>query len=198
MIYTDMQLDVSIPAPPPANNQQAIENIGEATFDGVELDASFYSTDSWRLSGNVGWLDAEYEEFTADIYGLGVITDNTDLPLRRAPEWTFSIESVLERNIGPGIASWRVGYNWRDDYSGTLWDHPGTHVDSFGLLDMAIAYEVDSWRFSLFGRNLTDEDEYSHTFVVAPTVEGGSFWKFAVPRPGTEWGIEAVYRFGDF
>jgi iron complex outermembrane receptor protein len=198
MIYTDMQLDVSIPAPPPANNQQAIENIGEATFDGVELDASFYATDSWRLSGNVGWLDAEYEEFTADIYGLGVITDNTDLPLRRAPEWTFSIESVLERNIGPGIASWRVGYNWRDDYSGTLWDHPGTHVDSFGLLDMAIAYEVDSWRFSLFGRNLTDEDEYSHTFVVAPTVEGGSFWKFAVPRPGTEWGIEAVYRFGDF
>jgi len=198
MVYKDMQLDVSIPAPPPANNQQAIENIGEATFDGIELDALFRVTDMWRLSGNLGWLDAEYDEFTADIYGLGVITDNTDLPLRRAPEWTFSIESLLEMDIGPGVASWRVGYNWRDDYAGTLWDHPGTHVDAFGLLDMSVDYEVGSWRFSVFGRNLTDEDEYSHTFVVAPTVEGGSLWKFAVPRPGTEWGVEATYRFGDF
>jgi len=198
MIYTDMQLDVSIPAPPPLNNQQAIENVGEAVFDGVELEALFQVTDMWRLSGNVGWLDAEYEEFTADVYGLGVVTDNTNFPLRRAPEWTYSIDSTLEKQIGDGTASWRVSYNWRDDYSGTLWDHRGTHIDAFGLLDMALGYDTENWRFSVFGRNLTDEDEFTHTFVVAPTVEGGSLWKFAVPRPGPEWGVEVTYRFGNY
>ncbi|MBW2942438.1 TonB-dependent receptor [Zhongshania aquimaris] len=202
MIYEDMQTEVSLPAPSiPEGQEQAIRNIGEAEFNGVELEFDLLLTDWWRFSGNVGYLDAKYTDFVADIYGDGIVADESGLKLRRAPEITYSVQNVLDWSVSGGLLSWRVSYSWRDDYEATLTNHPGTQIEAFGLLDSSLTYERDEWRVSLFGRNLTDDDSFSHDYVVAPNrpqpgvQNQGSFWKFATVRSPREFGLEVTYSF---
>lgn len=202
MIYEDMQTEVSLPAPNVATgNELAIRNIGEAEFDGAELEFDLLLTDWWRFSGNIGLLDAKYTEFVADIYGDGIVADESDLNIRRAPELTYSVQNILDWSVAGGLVSWRVSYSWRDDYESTLTNHPGTQIESFGLVDSSLTFERDQWRVSLFGRNLNDDDSYSHDYVVTPNrpQQGvnnpGSLWKFATVRSPRELGLEVAYSF---
>ncbi|MFA7555756.1 MAG: TonB-dependent receptor [Spongiibacteraceae bacterium] len=202
MIYEDMQIEVSLPASNVATAQElAIRNVGEAEFNGVELEFNVLLADWWRVSGNAGWLDAEYTEFNADIYGDGIIADESDLELRRAPEFTYSIQNVFDWNVGAGQLVWRTGYSWRDDYQATLTNHAGAQVEAFALVDSSVSYEMDSWRVALFGRNLTDEDSYTHDYVVSPvrptagSPNNGALWKYGNARSPREWGVEVMYTF---
>src|SRR5690606_12250045 len=78
MIYEDMQVEWSLPAPNVAtDNELSIRNVGEAEIDGVDLELEAMITDNWRVSGNAGWLDTDYKKFTADIYGDGIVADET-------------------------------------------------------------------------------------------------------------------------
>lgn len=202
MIYDDMQVEVSLPAPNVATgNELSIRNVGEAEFNGLELELDYMVTDIWRISGNAGYLDAKYKEFTADIYGDGIIADESGLDLRRAPKLTGAVQSTLDFTVGEGLLTWRVGYSWKDDYESTLTNHPGTTIESHGLLDSSVSYAIGAWQFAVFGRNLTDEDAYTHDYVVSPgrpTAESdnnGSLWKFSLPRAPREIGAEVMYRF---
>ncbi|MCK9563751.1 MAG: TonB-dependent receptor [Bacteroidales bacterium] len=202
MIYEDMQVEVTLPAPNVATgNELSIRNVGEAEFNGVELELELLLTDNWRVSGNAGWLDAEYKKFSADIYGDGIVADETGLDLRRAPKYTASVSSTLDMAVGQGMLTWRVGYSWRDDYEATLTNHPGTTIKAHGLLDSSLSYDLGQWQFALFGRNLTDEDAYTHDYVVSPlrptagSPNNGTLWKFALPRAPREIGAEVLYRF---
>ena len=38
------------------------------------------------------------------------------------------------------------------------------------LLDASVNFEMNNWRFALFGRNLSDEDGYTHGYDVAGLV----------------------------
>ncbi|GAB3114267.1 TonB-dependent receptor [Aestuariicella hydrocarbonica] len=202
MVYEDMQIEVSLPAPNVATgNEIAIRNVGEAEFSGVELEFDVLLSEWWRVSGNAGWLDAKYSNFNADIYGDGIVADESNLEIRRAPELTYSLQNVFDWSVGDGLMSWRTSYSWRDGYASTLTNHPGTEIESFGLLDTSLTYELDQWRISLFGRNLTDEDSYTHDYAVSPnrptagTENPGSLWKFATVRSPREWGLEVTYTF---
>jgi iron complex outermembrane receptor protein len=202
MVYDDMQIEVSLPAPNVGTgNELAIKNVGKAEFNGLEFEFDLLIQDWWRLSGNAGWLDAEYKDFVADIYGDGIIADESGLELRRAPELTYSLSNTFEWAVQDGMLTWRTGYNWRDDYQATLTNHGGTQIESFGLLETSVSYEVDEWRVSLFGRNLTNEDSYTHDYVVSPlrpapgADTSGSFWKFATVRAPREFGVELLYSF---
>lgn len=197
MIYDDMQIETSIPGGP-SGQQQAVANVGKAEINGAELDVVALLTDQWTLSGNLGVLDADYKEFFTDLYSTRTPADYTHLHLRRAPKLTYAIASTYRVSVPTGNVALRVSYDWRDDYEGTLNNHPGTQVKSFGLLNASIVYDHGSnWSVSAYGNNLTNEDSFTHTFVVAPTPQGGSFWKFANPRAPRTYGMEVVYRFGE-
>jgi len=196
MIYDDMQIETSLPAAGGNGQQQGFDNVGEATIDGAELDMIAQVTDNWTLSGNLGLLDAKYDSFFTDLYSEGISRDFSNLKLRRAPDVSYSVSSNYERDIGPGTANLRVSYNWRDDYEGTLNNHPGTAIDAFGLLDASLSYQYHDWSVALFGSNLTDEAAYSHTFAVVPNAQGGTFWKFATPRVPRTYGVQLTYEFG--
>jgi iron complex outermembrane receptor protein len=196
MIYDDMQIETSLPAAGGNGQQQGFDNVGEATIEGIEVDLLAQLTDNWTLSGNLGLLDAEYDSFFTDLYAEGTPRDFSDLELRRAPEVSYSLSSNYEQDIGAGTVNFRVSYNWRDDYEGTLNNHPGTQVESFGVLDASIGYRFNDWSVAAYGSNLTDEDAYSHTYAVVPNALGGTFWKFATPRVPRTYGVQLTYEFG--
>jgi iron complex outermembrane receptor protein len=197
MIYDDMQIETSLPSNNPDNpQQQGFDNVGKATIDGLELDFVARATDNWTLSGSLGLLDAKYDEFFTDLYNTGTPEDFTHLELRRAPDVTYSIASNYGREVGPGDVNFRVSYNWRADYEGTLDNHSGTDIDAFGVLDASLSYQWQGWTAAIFGNNLTDEDAYSHTFAVVPNSLGGTLWKFATPRAPRTYGVQVTYEFG--
>jgi iron complex outermembrane receptor protein len=196
MIYDDMQIETSLPAVGGNGQQQGFDNVGKASIDGAELEVLTQITNRWTLTGNLGLLDAKYDSFFTDLYAEGTPRDFSNLKLRRAPKVSYSVSSNYEYDIGRGTASFRVGYNWRSDYEGTLNNQSGTGIDAFGILDASLGYEYNNWSFALFGNNLTDEDAYSHTYAVVPNALGGSLWKFATPRVPRTYGVQLTYEFG--
>jgi len=214
MDYEDMQIELAVPSLDEAGNvvgtgtQLAIENAGKAQFEGVELEFEWQATDWWRLSGNVGYLDAKYEDLFVNIWGdqdaTGALLppqDETSLDLRRAPKWNYGITSVMNWGMGEGELSGRVSYNWTDDYEATITNYYGSAIKSYGILDASISYELNSWTLSLFGRNLTDEDTWTHSYVVNPIrptatdPAPGTLWRFAQRRPPREFGVELLWKF---
>lgn len=200
MEYDDMQQEVNIPLPGPgAGQQDAVLNVGASTIQGIELEMTAILNDYFSVDFNGGYLDAQYDEFEGRIFGDGSLTDdNSDLPMRRAPEWTYTAALNYMQDFDEGTLTGRLSYNWRDDYAGTVTDFPGTHVDAYGVLDASVSYQFGNWRVGVFGRNLTDEDQYSHTFVAAPNSDGSSLFTFVTPRPPRTFGAELVYTFGDY
>jgi iron complex outermembrane receptor protein len=198
MIYNDMQIESNIPCESCSTGQQtAVLNVGKATIDGVELEFTGNPIENWTLTGSVGLLDAVYDEFFTDLLGTGTPADYSYLPLRRAPETTWALQSNYEIQMPVGDLSWFIGYNWTSDYAATIDDHPGTHVDSFGILNSSLTYQYsDALEFSLYGNNLTDEGAFTHVYAVGGTAEGGSLWKFANPRVPMTYGLKVIYRFG--
>lgn len=197
MIYDDMQIETSLPSNNPANpQQQGFDNVGKARIDGLELEVLAQVTDHWTLNGNLGLLDARYESFFTDLFAEGAPRDFSDLKLRRAPKVSYSVASNYQLAVGAGTANFRVAYDWRSDYEGTLDNHSGTGIDAFGLLDASLTYQIGNWSAAVFGNNLTDEDAYSHTYAVVPNALGGTFWKFATPRVPRTYGVQLSYEFG--
>ena len=197
MIYDDMQIESNIPCPAcgTGGQQTAVLNVGKAAIDGAELELLGRVTDQWTLSGTVGLLDARYDKFFTDLLGVGTPSDFSNLPLRRAPDVTYSAQSIYDFTLPVGDLSFFVGYNWTADYAGTINDQPGTHIDSFAILNSSLTYKYDSWTATVFGNNLTDEGAFTHTYAVGPTPQGGSLWKFANPRVPRTYGMKITYRF---
>ena len=54
------------------------------------------------------------------------------------------------------------------------------------IVDMSVNYRVDTLTFSLFGRNLTDEDGYTHGYDVQP------LWSYAGTREPRVVGFEVM------
>ncbi len=206
MDYEDMQVELAIPATIAPFTQNFVVNAGQASIQGLELDFNWLINDWWRLSGNVGTLDSEYDELFVNLYGISPSTglpystrDESGLELRRSPELSYGLASTMNWEVGGGSLTWRLSYSWTDEYEATTTNYPGSGVEETGMVDSSLSFALEQWQFSLFGRNLTDDDSWTHNYVVNGTrldVEGDSaLWRFAQRRPPREIGMEVLYKF---
>jgi len=199
MSYDDMQIEVNVPREGGSLNQDAVLNAGEATVQGAEIEMTALLGEYFSVDFNLGYLDAEYDSFTGKVFSdQDFGADNSNLEMRRVPEWNYTVALNYQQDVGNGNLVGRLSYNWRDDYWGSVSNFPGTLIESFGLLDASLSYRIQNWQFAVFGRNLTDEDAYQHSFVVAPGTDGTSVISFANPRPPRHYGLEVTYIFGDY
>lgn len=144
-----------------------VSNAGQATTQGVELEAIAQLTDSLSLSLNYGYLDSEYDEFIE----LGQdLKDVKDFPY--APENTASVSlDWAIGNWGWGDLDLHADWNYNDDY--VPYTNPSQNatskVDSYELINASLTLsEVEvgsdmSMRFSLWGKNLADEEYRQNT-----------------------------------
>ncbi|MCG8443991.1 MAG: TonB-dependent receptor, partial [Caulobacterales bacterium] len=86
--YTDMQ--VSVPGPSGTFVDSVIENAGQATLWGVEVQADLHITDDLEIYANAGYASTEFDEYI----GAGADGSPTDLSgnkFPQAPNWTGAI-----------------------------------------------------------------------------------------------------------
>jgi iron complex outermembrane receptor protein len=220
--YEDKQEDIVKPGEDGQATLTVVQNASSATMEGLEMDFTWVLTEGLSLRGNIGLLDASYDDFlTSSATGT---VDLSGVSLRRAPDMTAGLGMVFERQMAEGhwfVAT--VNYTWKDDYyisasadggdktipaalGGAGYVDNPSKVDAFGLLDASINWETENFTISLFGKNLTDET-YLMSFLdvggnnvatsatdSTPVYAPGS-WSFGTPNRPRYFGAEIQIKF---
>jgi iron complex outermembrane receptor protein len=169
-----------------------VNNAGQATTQGIELEAVAQLTDNLSLSLNYGYLDAEYDEFIE----LGVdVKDDKDFPY--APENTASVSvDWAIGNWGWGDLDLHADWNYNDDY--VPYTNPSqnatSQIDSYELINANLTLsEVQvgsdmTMQFSLWGKNLADEEYRQNTIPFG-------FWTISYFGEPRTYGFDARLMF---
>jgi iron complex outermembrane receptor protein len=198
--YQDKQEQVIAPNPATGGltSITIISNASAVKGMGAEFELQAVVSEELTISASGGYNDIEYDSFSADIdrdfnATSVVITDNSDLKLVRAPEFTLSLRGDYVRPIGAGELRANASYRYVDEYFLDIRNDPRGRVKPFGTLDANIGYGVDvlGGRASatLFGRNLTDETRLNSFFQIATVSALGG-----VNRPRV-FGVELRYEY---
>ena len=150
-----------------ANVATVVRNAAVLELFGAELELMFQINENWFVRASYGYIDAEYDEYFADLNGDGIVTDNSDLTSRRTPENTFGFTTNYTLDLGPGQLSTQVSYRWIDEQE-TVADNSRGQLDSIEDLSATVSYvwgEDGRYRASLFGRNITDERQAAGPFI---------------------------------
>ncbi len=134
-------------------------NAGEGTVNGFEVEYQWLPTAHWLVSGNLGWLDTQYDRF---LY-LGVdIADEQSFT--NAPEFSGAVNLEYRTELGSlGSLSARLGYSYQDDVIATTEIIRSGAVpitqDGYGLINAGVIWKPSTaWTLSLQGSNLADEE----------------------------------------
>ena len=190
MEYDDKQEELQLPSDQGTGQKTVVTNASSATIYGLELDVQAFLSENLSMRGNLGYLDTEYDDFEyTDINGGTV--DLSDLDFRRAPDWTGTIDATYQWELAGGDAWVRVAYHYIGEHYVNVTNSPELENDEQHLIDASVNYSINNFTFSVFGRNLTDEDGYTHGYDVA------GLWSYAATRPPRVWGAELVYDWND-
>ncbi len=81
-------------------------------------------------------------------------------PLAGTAEWKIALSGRYQRPITENFEGFvQADYSWRSDVNASAAGDPGTKIDAYGILSGAVGVETADgrWRFSVWGKNLTDE-----------------------------------------
>jgi len=193
MNYKDKQEEIHLPDTLSGTGQKTVvANAATAEMKGAELELQANVTDNLYVRANVAYLDASYKDFLFDDDGNPAtpMVDYSYLKPRRAPKWTGNIDATYEWPVGENSVWARVSYHYiASDYT-DFTNAPELRNAPQNLIDASINYDYGTTRFSLFGRNLTNEDGYMIGYDVA------GIWSYAATRPPRTWGVEVTFQFG--
>ena len=205
--YTDMQRAAIVTNTATAAQETVVFNAGQVSASGIELEGSFLFNENWSGRLNLGYLDAEFDEFLLDLDLDGTCTPGTALcqdlsgrPVSRAPELQFGADLTYNTQIGDaGGLRAQVSVYYQDkntfyyaapafevDQSAAFMSQWDTDIEEYTLFDAFVTYTHDSgkWYASIYGKNLSDERYHSASQYV------GGLWTFSTYAPPLTYGIE--------
>ncbi len=187
-VYDNIQRTVLVSA-----TEQNVTNAASATVQGLEADVTLNPVDNLVLTGSIGLLDGQFDEFN----GLDVDGDKLpdpdlalELQLERAPKVTYTVGALYEIPFNNGSAiTLRTNYSYTDRTPINTIN--SSFLPAFGLLDASVSYVFADGRTHLtaFGKNLTDE-VYAVTGADIP-----GFVYFTYLEPPRTWGLELKYEY---
>lgn len=188
--HTDWQ-DIQVSVVRGGVNQ--LENAGDAEIDGAEFSASYELTPDLTVGGCVTYIDARLATAVPD---LGA-ADGARLPI--SPKWSYAINANYRFDIWNG----RSGrFSISDVYTGERTNGfqgsfvaPYGELDDYHLLNADLTFELsDTVEFSLFGKNLLDEEGEVTGYRVDQTADPTAPTQLTLIRPLTV-GVQANFRF---
>ena len=186
--YQDKQEEILIPIGP-GNVATIVRNASTLEIFGGEVELQFQVTEAWNVRANYGYIDAEYDDYIADLNGDGMETDNSDLIPRNTPENSFGLSTTYTIPIGPGEFVGFAAYRWRDEVEVIANNDPLGHMDDIENLDVTLNYIWNDGRYRItaYGRNITDERE-AVVVRIPPYVSFGQY------NQGENYGVEIAIK----
>ncbi len=170
--YRDFQARVSGTGLDPVTNlpspQLSVLNAGELSMKGFEIEAAWTPLQGLLIDTQIGYLDAQYEEFADVRFPGGSRAFQTPA---FAPKWTVRIGAQYESNLGEhgfvtvgGQGRYRsemalaVDNTFINGAVGTTTRIEGLFSDPYWVADARIVWEDRDRRYSLglYGQNLFD------------------------------------------
>jgi iron complex outermembrane receptor protein len=169
--------------------ESRLTNVPKSRMKGVELEATAQTSQDFRFTLSVGYLDAIFEELTL---GLAEVDGS---PQPYAPEWTanFHFDWILA-STAKGTYRFTPSVIYTSDvfYSpyGDLVGNGPLSQDANTKLNAQFVYETDNYSFVLWGENLTDED----TFGDGLDLRTFGYY-YMVPLAPRTYGVKLGYKF---
>jgi iron complex outermembrane receptor protein len=160
--YKDKQESILVPVSiVPPNVATVVRNASVLDMFGVELELLFQVNDAFFVRATYGYLDAEYDNYLADLTGDQIVTDNSALVPRNAPENTLGLTGNYITSIGNGDLTAVVSWRYRDEAETIADNNALGHLDSITELSANVSYawSDNRYRVTVFGRNMTDQRE---------------------------------------
>ena len=167
-------------------------NVGGLEYKGVEGELRWAVSRRLSVAGSFGYLNARFTQlnigYPGNQTGQVPIVDATFLIPRGAPEWTLGGSANYTMPVGPGDLTLNARVSWVDFQKGSLYNESKFDVPAHTDLSLAASYAYKNYKFTVFGRNLTN---YRHEFPVfiAPLFASGTL------GPGASWGAELEAKF---
>jgi len=129
-----------------------LANVGSAETYGVELEGTWQLTESLRIGGTVGWLDAS---FTDGQDSFGTDLDGNEIPSSRS--LTYNLTASYSREIANDVRFFSdLVYSYRDEGFGDVQN--STEFSEAELLNAAAGFEYRGFQILAFVRNALDDD----------------------------------------
>jgi outer membrane receptor protein involved in Fe transport len=173
----DQQVKSSIVRVRPDGSAEFIDftgNAAEGTNKGLEIELDWFATDNLKISASAGLLDAKFDKFINE-FG----EDLSGRDQAQAPSYMYNLAADYRNH------NWffQVSVDGKDDYFFS--DRHAVRSDPYVLLNANLGYETESWKISIWGRNLTDKDYFTRAF--------GSFGN----DPRKNYITEPYFQFGE-
>ena len=212
--YDNKQEEVVQPAPPGSSSPQetVVRNASSARINGIELEVIAQPHPRFSITATASFTDAKFKRFFNDVVGLtpgsppdGVPDDVSTFSLRRAPKYQFAVGGDYYVPIGPGRLDLNTMLRFQDAYQtciapnrpaipGAIRNDDRCRTEARERLDAQISYTLpmggeSEIRFSVFGRNLTDNRGLAATLPVA------GLFTFGTAIPPRTYGAEFSFKF---
>ena len=189
--YDDLQVSGIV------NFARLTTNAAKAGVNGVEIESLFQPGSSWIINFSVGWLDAEFDDFTSvDPVNVpqGRVPPNEPTPipedfsgnkLINSPEWSvnFSVQYTFDLGRVGGLTA-RAQSHWQDDWYHRPYNLPEDKDESYTTTDVRLIWRSpeERWYAEAFVNNISDEQ-----FATSIEVTNGGF--FGNINPPRLWGV---------
>lgn len=160
-----------------------LQNAGDMQIKGIEIEWAWQVFDNTNISGNYAHNEGEFKTFiqgtcwdAAPFHTLmpdgGEFDPVTETCNRSGekipynPEERFSIGVTQTIPMGNNDMFIRAEYSHQSDFLTDGDNDPLTRQDSFGIVNVRLGMNIDSWNstVTLWGRNVTDERYFTGSF----------------------------------
>ncbi len=191
MDYKNKQEEQSVPTGQGTGQQTLVLNASRATIRGLEIDLNWLITDVFTLKGNLGLLDAKYDE----LIHPATQTDLSYLKLRRAPDVTATISPVFTFDLAGGVLTARAALRYVDAMEFTFLNSPQSHAPSHSVVDASLTYSINNLSVSLWGLNLSKDNSWTQGYDVGTDLGFAGLWTYTAIRPPRTYGVVLSYNF---
>jgi iron complex outermembrane receptor protein len=175
-----------------------LTNAANAKIYGIEGDVHYQITPELEIQANASWLaKAEYRNFTSGVAfalpnsptGMGqVVVDASGQRMLKAPKFTGGVTLSYAKMVKAGEITATATYSYVSDFAFDLLRR--VHTGGYGTLNGNVGFQPEGsdWKFTLFGRNITNEIYFSGS-LLGGQADAPSY------NPPRQIGLQVNYRF---
>ncbi len=210
-VFSGKYSDLQVSSFDPVLRAFVTNNAASAKNQGVELSSEFAATDKLRLSLDVAYLDATYDEFTNAACWAGQTTlgtgcvpssvnpavsvqDLSGVTLPYAPKWSGTLGVDYRLDAGARFyTTWGADLYVTSEFA-TLSDiNPFAFQSGFERVNLRASFAPndDKWEVAVVARNVTD----LRTASFKNAIPGGFFSISSFTEPPATYTIQARFKF---
>lgn len=176
--YSDFQ----IPSVFPGSSTFLTLNSGEATVDGLELEAVFAIADTSHVFANIGLMDSAYDTLTANALAAGIGPE-----LQRAPDTSAQLGLTCRFDFGrAGAVRFSADAKYTSDFETSPANDPEGSIEALTLVNAQIRWTNAAETLALIAECANCFDKAWHT---------QNLFGMVYPAEPMTWNIRAKYTF---